>query len=110
MVKKFLALLCLIPLAIVYMIVSRHIPVDMAGFAIHVNLFVKKPQVKVGFRPGLNRRSKRGFMESDLIKSIGGSREQIECRGVANEVCRHIYVYHYVPCVVSIIAWCLPLY
>lgn len=59
---------------------------DMAAFAIHINLFLWKPEVRVGFRTGLEKRSKRGFMESDLIKSIGRSREQIECRGVPNEV------------------------
>lgn len=66
---------------------ARHVPVDMAAFAIHINLFIQKPEVRVGFRPGQkNKRSKKGFMESDLIKSIGSSREQIECRGVPNEV------------------------
>ena len=58
----------------------------MAAFAIHINLFLWKPEVRVGFRPGGKKRSKRGFMESDLIKSIGRSREQIECRGAPNEV------------------------
>ena len=66
----------------------RHIPVDMAAFAINVKLFLQKPMVKVGYRPlAQKRRSKRGFMESDLIKSIGSSRDKIECRGAANEVC-----------------------
>lgn len=59
---------------------------DMAAFAIHINLFLWKPEVRVGFRPRQGQRSKRGFMESDLIKSIGMSREQTECRGVPNEV------------------------
>lgn len=58
----------------------------MAAFAIHINLFIQKSEVKVGFRPGQRLRSKKGFMESDLIKSIGRSREQVECRGVPNEV------------------------
>ena len=58
----------------------------MAAFAIHVRLFIEKPEVKVGYRPGQRRRSKSGFMESDLIKSIGSSRERIECRGIPNEV------------------------
>ncbi len=67
--------------------IYRHVPVDMAAFAIHLNVFLEKPEVKVGYQPGNSKRSKRGFMESDLIKSIGSSRDQIECRGVPNEVC-----------------------
>ena len=65
----------------------RHLPVDMAAFAIHLNLLLEKPEIKVGYRPGSSKRSKNGFMESDLIKSIGSSRDQIECRGVPHEVC-----------------------
>lgn len=71
---------------IVRLFFARHIPVDMAAFAININLFIQKPEVMVGFRPGQRRRSKKGFMESDLIKSIGRTREQVECRGIPNEV------------------------
>ena len=65
----------------------RHIPVDMAAFAIHLNIFLEKPAIRVGYQPGKDKRSKTGFMESDLIKSIGSSRDQIECRGMPYEVC-----------------------
>ena len=85
--------------------IFRHIPVDMAAFGIHINLFIQKPEVRVGFVPGRTRRSKKGFMESDLIKGIGKSRDQIECRGVSNEVwvvyvrpCTYVCVmYNYSP-------------
>ena len=43
--------------------------------------------MRVGYRPDSSKRSKPGFMESDLFKSIGSSRDKIECRGLANEVC-----------------------
>ena len=59
---------------------------DMAAFVININLIIEKPKVLVGYQPGNKRRSKKGFMESDLIKSIGHTREQIECKGVSNEV------------------------
>ena len=59
----------------------------MAAFAIHLNIFLEKPDIRVGYRPKSSRRSKAGFMESDLIMSIGSARDQIECRGVPNEVC-----------------------
>ena len=66
----------------------------MAAFAIHINLFIQKPEVRVGYKPGRTTRSKKGFMESDLIKGIGRSREQIECRGVPDEVrtCEYIVI------------------
>lgn len=70
----------------------RHVPVDMAAFAINVGLFMEKPGVKVGYRPGNRRRSKKGFMESDLIKNIGGSRDMIECRGPTNEVGFYVHI------------------
>ncbi len=69
----------------------RHIPVDMAAFAINVTFFTQNPQIRVGFQPGGKRRSKDGYMESDLIKHIGSSRKEIECRGVDNEV-RYVVV------------------
>ena len=59
---------------------------DMAGFAIHINLFIQMSHVKLGYQPGKHTRSKQGFMESDLFKSIGTSREELECKGVPNEV------------------------
>lgn len=73
----------LIDIAIDFVI--RHIPVDMAAFAVNIKLLMKRPEVKMGY---INQtvRSRHGFMESDFLQALGVNRRGVECRGSISEV------------------------
>ena len=64
----------------------RHIPVDMAAFAVNVHMLTSKPKVRMGFKPDGVKRSVPGYLEPDFLKSLGASRSTVECRGASDEV------------------------
>ena len=84
---------------------KRHIPVDMAGFAIHVSMIVRKPKVRFGFKSDQVHHSKAGYLEPDFLKSLGTNRKTVECRGMENEVSSAVIVI--VVVVVVIVAVCI---
>ena len=62
----------------------RKFPVDMAGFAINLRYFLKKPSVMVG----LNVRghsSRNGYLETDLLEHFT-TKGTVECLGSNHEV------------------------
>ncbi len=76
--------------------VPRKIPIDMAGFAVNLRLFLEKPWVKFGERKS-GKKSETGQLETDLLEHFV-TREQIECRGSNNEVLTvHKCVYRSAP-------------
>lgn len=60
----------------------------MAAFAVHVHMLTSKPKVRMGFKPDGVKRSTSGYLEPDFLKSLGASRETVECRGASDEVRR----------------------
>lgn len=61
---------------------------DMAGFAINLNSFLSKPDIKMGFKEekGHKRPVKDGHLETDFLENFA-TRESVECRGSDKEVC-----------------------
>ncbi len=57
----------------------------MAGFAVHVDCILSKPNVWMGFDKS-GKTSVNGFLESDFLENFS-SRETVECRGNNREVC-----------------------
>ena len=62
----------------------RSLPIDMAGFAVRVELIVAKPNVLIGVDKS-RKRSKLGYLESDFLENFV-SRDTVECRGNNKEV------------------------
>ena len=69
----------------------RTFPMDMAGFAINITLFLGQPDVKMGFNTENGKRHpvKDGHLETDFLENFA-SRETVECRGSSSEVCATI--------------------
>ncbi|XP_002120380.3 galactosylgalactosylxylosylprotein 3-beta-glucuronosyltransferase 1-like [Ciona intestinalis] len=59
---------------------DRHIPIDMAGFAVHVKLLFERPEAEFGDLPD---------MESDFLSSLCVTRDNIEANN-----CNDILVWH----------------
>lgn len=59
---------------------------DMAAFAVNVKTLVSHPTVRMGYKPGQDKRSTPGYLEPDFLKSLGAKRENVECRGASDEV------------------------
>ena len=57
----------------------------MAGFAIHVQALLSKPDVWVGFDE-LGDPTQRGYLETRFLEKFT-SRDTVECRGNNREVC-----------------------
>ena len=58
----------------------------MAGFAIHLRNFIKKPKVGLGMDMH-GHLSKNGYLEPDLLSHFASHRSSVECRGSNTEVC-----------------------
>ena len=69
-------------------IFHRAFPIDMAGFAVHVDCILSKPNVWMGFDKS-GKTSVNGFLESDFLEKFS-SRETVECRGNNREVCERV--------------------
>ncbi len=72
----------------------RSFPIDMAGFAVHVNLILSKPKVKIGFDRN-EKKSKLGYLESDFLEHFA-NRKTVECLGSNKEVIIYVVLYIYV--------------
>lgn len=70
----------------------RQFPIDMAGFAIRVELILSNPNVWMGFAES-GRPSSMGYLESNFVENFA-TRESVECRGNNREVCVHNYIAH----------------
>ena len=84
---------------------TRSLPIDMAGFAVRVELIVAKPNVLIGVDKS-RKRSKLGYLESDFLENFV-SRDTVECRGNNKEVFTvyiHVFIYSiaYLPYLASI--------
>ncbi len=64
----------------------RKVPIDMAGFAVNLKLFLLKPWVKFGITTS-GKKSKTGQLETNLLEHFI-TRDEIECRGSNSEVWR----------------------
>ena len=74
----------LILLFVSYPIIFRRLPIDMAGFAIHLRKFLEHPRVYFGVDLH-GHISKTGYLETDLLSHFA-TRESVECRGSNTEV------------------------
>ena len=83
---------------------ERQFPIDMAGFATNLKLLLNNPGAAF-------TRSKFGFMETNFLKQLQVSVEELECKGEESmEVCvgRELEVPVYI--VVTIFCWSLRLW
>ncbi|XP_064400334.1 galactosylgalactosylxylosylprotein 3-beta-glucuronosyltransferase sqv-8-like isoform X4 [Halichondria panicea] len=63
---------------------KRSLPIDMAGFAVRVELIVAKPNALIGVDK-FGKQSKLGYLESDFLGNFV-NRDMVECRGNNREV------------------------
>ncbi len=68
---------------------TRSLPIDMAGFAVCVELIVAKPNVLMGVDRS-RKQSNLGYLESDFLENFV-SKDTVECRGNNKEVFKYIY-------------------
>ena len=59
-------------------------PVDMAGFALHVREIVRRPDVVFGKRAS-GKKTDTGHLETDFLEQFT-TRDTAECRGSESEV------------------------
>lgn len=64
---------------------SRQFPVDMAAFAINLELFFKYPHAKI------NPESKRGYLETDFLQSLHVTLDDLEAKA---KDCTKILIWH----------------
>ena len=64
--------------------VPRAFPVDMAGIAVNVRIFLENPSIEIGVT-AKGSQTKLGYLETDLLSQFT-SRDSVECRGIPNEV------------------------
>ena len=69
-----------------HLVLSRAFPIDMAGFAVSVDVFKQYPNVWVG-KKNRRRNVKIGYMETKFLEIIGTTKESVECRSDPAEVC-----------------------
>ncbi len=62
----------------------RKIPIDMAGFAIQLDLILSRPDIVMGVTKD-GKSSPPGYLETTLLEQFV-TRENVECRGVSGEV------------------------
>ena len=64
----------------------------MAGFAIHLCLLMKHPNVEIG-KDKDGKLCKSGYLETNLLEQLV-EKESLECRGPPDEVCYSIHNAH----------------
>lgn len=64
---------------------ARPFPIDMAGFAVRVEILLTKPDVWVGFERS-GEPTQVGYLETSFLENFA-TRNTAECRGNNREVC-----------------------